>query len=319
MRTNIFTRFSAVVCMLTAMAAAPSESLAINITINKTDFPDDIFRQYVLNNCDADKNQSLSDQEIAGVTTLFINNMDIADLTGIGYFTALNHLICEDNKLTALDVSKNTALTKLDCSNNQLTALDLSHNTALTELDCGRNQLTALDLSHNTALKMLWCNVNQLTSLDLSHNTALTFLCCDYNQLTALDLSHNTALTELYCTYNRISGEAMDALIEGLPVITDSSGFDGTFCVFGLGSQEQNVVTKSQVSAAIAKGWTVLTDSYGTYEGSDGSTFISSLSGDSRNLGAYDCWYDLQGRRLNVKPTSRGIYIRNGKKVILKD
>jgi hypothetical protein len=111
----------------------------------------------------------------------------------------------------------------------------------------------------------------------------------------------------------------MDALIEGLPVITDSSGFDGTFCVFGLGSQEQNVVTKSQVSAAIAKGWTVLTDSYGTYEGSDGSTFISSLSGDSRNLGAYDCWYDLQGRRLNVKPTSRGIYIRNGKKVILKD
>ena len=298
MRTNIFTRFSAVVCMLTAMAAAPSESLASNITINKSNFPDDIFRQYVLNNCDADKNQSLSDQEIAGVTTLFINNMDIADLTGIGYFTALNRLICEDNKLTALDVSKNTALTKLDC---------------------GRNQLTALDLSHNTALKMLWCNVNQLTSLDLSHNTALTFLCCDYNQLTALDLSHNTALTELYCTYNRISGEAMDALIESLPVISDGSGFDGTFCVFGLGSQEQNVVTKSQVSAAIAKGWTVLTDSYGTYEGSDGSTFISSLSGDSRNLGAYDCWYDLQGRRLNVKPTSRGIYIRNGKKVILKD
>ena len=206
MRTNIFTRFSAVVCMLTAMAAAPSESLAINITINKTNFPDDIFRQYVLNNCDADKNQSLSDQEIADVTELLIYNMDIADLTGIGYFTALNRLICEDNKLTALDVSKNTALTILDCSNNQL---------------------TALDLSHNTALKMLWCNVNQLTSLDLSHNTALTFLCCDYNQLTALDLSHNTALTELYCTYNRISGEAMDALIEGLPVITDGSGFDG--------------------------------------------------------------------------------------------
>ena len=298
MRTNIFTRFSAVVCMLTAMAAAPSESLASNITINKSNFPDDIFRQYVLNNCDADKNQSLSDQEIADVTELLIYNMDIADLTGIGYFTALNRLICEDNKLTALDVSKNTALTKLDCSNNQL---------------------TALDLSHNTALEMLWCNVNQLTSLDLSPNTALTFLCCDYNQLTALDLSHNTALTELYCTYNRISGEAMDALIESLPVISDGSGFDGTFCVFGLDSQEQNVVTKSQVSAAIAKGWTVLTDSYGTYEGSDGSTFISSLYGDSRNLGAYDCWYDLQGRRLNVKPTSRGIYIRNGKKVILKD
>ena len=29
-------------------------------------------------------------------------------------------------------------------------------------------------------------------------------------------------------------------------------------------------------------------------------------------------WYDLQGRKLNGRPTTRGIYINNGKKVIVK-
>ena len=29
-------------------------------------------------------------------------------------------------------------------------------------------------------------------------------------------------------------------------------------------------------------------------------------------------WYDMQGRRLSGKPTARGIYINNGKKVVIK-
>ena len=29
-------------------------------------------------------------------------------------------------------------------------------------------------------------------------------------------------------------------------------------------------------------------------------------------------WYDLQGRRLQGKPTQRGLYIRNGKKEIIR-
>ena len=31
-----------------------------------------------------------------------------------------------------------------------------------------------------------------------------------------------------------------------------------------------------------------------------------------------DCWYDLNGRKLNAKPTQRGIYINNGKKIVIK-
>lgn len=52
---------------------------------------------------------------------------------------ALKDLLCFKNRLTALDVSKNTALTYLDCSNNQLTSLDISKNTQLHTLYADNN------------------------------------------------------------------------------------------------------------------------------------------------------------------------------------
>jgi hypothetical protein len=35
-------------------------------------------------------------------------------------------------------------------------------------------------------------------------------------------------------------------------------------------------------------------------------------------IGVNDKWYDLNGRKLNGMPTKKGIYILNGKKVIVK-
>jgi hypothetical protein len=29
-----------------------------------------------------------------------------------------------------------------------------------------------------------------------------------------------------------------------------------------------------------------------------------------------DNWYDLNGRKLNAKPTRKGVYIKNGQKVV---
>ncbi len=31
-----------------------------------------------------------------------------------------------------------------------------------------------------------------------------------------------------------------------------------------------------------------------------------------------DAWYSLDGKRLNARPTTKGIYVRNGKKVVVK-
>ena len=174
------------------------------VAIDNTNFPDANFRTFV-KNFDTNKDDSLSDTEIAAVEEIDCYNKGISNLKGIEYFTALRSLNCGYNQLTALDVSKNTTLTKLDCKNNQLTVLDVSKNTALTYLRCNRNQLTSLDVSKNTALTKLYCSTNQLTSLDVSKNTALTKLDCYNNQLTSLDVSKNTALTGLNCGYNQLT------------------------------------------------------------------------------------------------------------------
>jgi Leucine-rich repeat (LRR) protein len=173
-------------------------------------FPDANFRAIVLGRYAGGKSGSsfITEDEMtqmAAETSLDLIYQQIADLTGIEYFTGLTVLYCYGNQLTALDVSRNIALKDLRCYGNQLTALDVSNNTALEDISCGSNQLTALDVSRNTALTELSCSSNLLTALDVSNNTALKTLYCNFNPLTALDVSNNTALTELRCTSNQLT------------------------------------------------------------------------------------------------------------------
>ena len=185
-------------------AALPAAETG-SIPIDPAHFPDENFRGLVAHYCHKDDGGTLSQDELNGVTELYVVYAHIKDLTGIELFPNLKKLDCKHNDLTRLDVSKNTKLTVLYCESNQLTSLDLSKNTALTELNCQYNQLTSLDLSQNTALTMLDCALNPLTSLDVSNNTALTDLNCKSNQLTGLDLSKNTALKALYCSNNQLT------------------------------------------------------------------------------------------------------------------
>jgi Leucine-rich repeat (LRR) protein len=80
----------------------------------------------------------------------------VSDLAGIEYFTGLKILDCSGNKLTALDVSKNTALMGLSCYQNELTALDVSKNTNLCFVVCSSNELSVDAL--NALLKSLHGN-----------------------------------------------------------------------------------------------------------------------------------------------------------------
>ena len=53
-------------------------------------------------------------------------------------------------------------------------------------------------------------------------------------------------------------------------------------------------------------------------EGSGESTGIISVDGAEGTVNGSDMWYTLDGRKLQGKPTQRGIYINNGKKVAIK-
>jgi Leucine-rich repeat (LRR) protein/plastocyanin len=203
------------------------EFTVTNVSNTQTYVPDDNFEQVLINlGYDNILDDSVTTSNIDTVTSLYVDNQNITDLTGIEDFTALTSLECWNNLLISLDVSQNTALTFLRCDSNQLTSLDInanialiflncisnnldtldvSTNTALTSLSCSSNQLDTLDVSANNALISLWCNDNYLTSLDVSQNTALTYLRCENNHLTNLDVSQNTALTLLYCGGNLLT------------------------------------------------------------------------------------------------------------------
>ncbi|MDD5047178.1 MAG: Ig-like domain-containing protein, partial [Bacteroidales bacterium] len=177
----------------------------IPVDIDMQVMPDEIFRNYCLDNFDKNKDGVLSSLEAMSVYTINVHNLGIASLEGIQIFNSLRRLDCAYNQLTTLDVSSNPALETLICNSNQLTTLDVSSNPALQTLYFGSNQLTILDVSSNTALESLSCYNNPLTTLDVSSNPALYYLSCYSNQLTTLDVSNNSALLQLRCYSNQLT------------------------------------------------------------------------------------------------------------------
>ena len=175
------------------------------VVINATHFPDENFRNFVSENYDIDHDGKLSRAEAEAVEVMWVNNMNINNLTGIEYFTELLELYCHNesgetdtkNHLTSLDLSANTKLTRVACGQNEITILNIANCTELGNLHCSNNQLTALDVTHNTKLWRLCCWNNKLTTLNVSNNPLLQEFICWENQLTSLDVSNHTALDDL--------------------------------------------------------------------------------------------------------------------------
>lgn len=168
--------------------------------------PDPIFEQKLINLGieSGTVDGKILTSKINTVKHLNVTNSSITDLTGIQDFTALTNLYCDQNQLTALNVSKNSFLTTLYCNNNKIESLDVSQNIALDTLSCYTNRIAVLDVKINKALKKLDCGSNPISTLDVSANTALTFLGCNTSLLTTLDISNNTALTLFDCRDNQL-------------------------------------------------------------------------------------------------------------------
>ena len=202
----------------------------VQIAIDETNFPDAVFRQYVLDNVDkADPKNVLTANEIAAVKTLDVYNTSVSSLKGIEYFTELQRLDCCYTDITELDLSMNTKIEKLSCYGcDNLTELNLSACVALEYLACyDCDVLAALDVSGCVALKELYChdcyalatlNVSDcvalkeldckdceaLTELVLGSHPELVSLDCSGNKLTSLDVSNFPKLESLSCYDNKI-------------------------------------------------------------------------------------------------------------------
>ena len=166
-----------------------SNVYAEDVEINKKNFPDSEFRNYVKNNFDTNNDNILNDNEAANVTVLPVGFTysitsddygkvsvtqsnssfpgEISDFTGIKYFVNLETFSYQNNELDELDFSKNLELKALFCNNTKLSDLDLEKNTKLQYLDCSNNKIKNLDLEANKKLLYLDCSNNKIKDLDL--------------------------------------------------------------------------------------------------------------------------------------------------------
>ena len=182
-----------------------AQTVKASVVLNEANFPDANFRAYISEKTGVSVGGTISDVALGRVDYINVNEKGISSLKGVEYFTWLKVLMCSDNQLTTLDVTKNTQLNTLHCSDNQLTSLDVTKNTKLTSFSCENNLLTSLDVTKNTQLTNLLCENNLLTSLDVTKNTKLDILSCENNQLTSLDVTKNTKLTKLDCYRNQLT------------------------------------------------------------------------------------------------------------------
>lgn len=224
MRKKVFAVFMLVCLCLSVQAHADEVE---GIEIDKDNFPDEAFRQYVRTHFDTNDDGGLSDSEIAAVTSIpagmtyslipgtnevtygwsydLALPTDIESLEGIGFFVSLDVLGVDGTSITELDTRDNVNLTALICNNNpNLEMLDVSSNTALKYMICvGNGKLQEVDTASNTELVYLKCSYNTLYFLYIPES--LVSLDCSYNNLTELDTMSSTALRYLNCSENLIS------------------------------------------------------------------------------------------------------------------
>lgn len=109
------------------------------IALDRKNFPDDHFYEYLCSYIDLDGNNLLSAEELSQTTVLQLSGLGISDLTGLSYFTNLVYLDCSDNQLKELSLTHLPYLLGLDCSDNFLAALSLDDCPYLEELLCEDN------------------------------------------------------------------------------------------------------------------------------------------------------------------------------------
>ena len=330
--------------MIAAIGLLLTTAAQADVVIDEKNFPDEAFRS-VIANMPEGKDGILTDEEIAGIeelNALWDSPNEVYSLKGIEFFTNLKTFDLAYRHIRELDFSANkklefirmnllplekinlkglTSLKYFICQRAALSELDVSDCTELEFLCCNDCSLKILNLSNNINLKEVELWDNQLTSLDLSNNTNLEKINCCYNQLSSLILPQSDKLTDVKCFANHLSGESMDQVIALLPTVAKGDFYpyiEITDIDEEWPQPEFNVCTTIQVEAAKSKYWTVygiyhvIGEYWEEYAGSEPTSIRPAIQGSA----ASEC-YSLDGRRLATPPT-KGIYIRNGKKVVIK-
>ena len=219
------------------------------VILNSYYFPDANFRSALYGLYGLFRKGYITSSEVGIFTSIEVSDKNISDLTGVGYFTNLLYLTCNNNNLTSLP-SLPSSLRHLNCDQNNLTSLPSLPNS-LEGLSCNKNKLTSLsatgrsalsylDCSNNTSLTSLSCYNNALTTFKVTGCSALTQLDCHGNKLTSLDLSGCSSLQYLYCNDNQLSSlNYIPPHLVQLDMSTNN--FSGKFQIYNISSLKKIV------------------------------------------------------------------------------
>ncbi len=175
--------------------------------VDLTYVPDDNFEQELINlGYDSGAlDDYVPTANINTITELIIINKNIADLTGIQDFIALEELQFQGNNVSEVNLSTLINLKNLWSGNNNLTNIDVTNNTNLINLFTGGNNFNEIDVSNNLLLEQLEISITNISNIDLSNNVNLSYFSCGETNISVLNLENNLELTYFYCWGNNLS------------------------------------------------------------------------------------------------------------------
>ena len=285
---------------------------------------------------DCHDNPQLTTLSISGnshLRTINFSNTQV-EAVDLSACEELDLLVCNDTPLSSLDLTNSRILVGLNCANTKLTSLNLSNCMELDYAFVNNCQLSTLTFpSSGCKIATLDCKDNKLSELDLRGCGQLLALECQNNQLTSLlldpivypadypDFRYELGTLNVY--NNQLKGEVIDALISKLlPREYETS----IWFYDAISGKEGNYMTPDQVAAAKAKNWYPCYLNYidpsnpdpeqavwYNYEGGNVSG-IQQLMINQHG----DIYHSVDGVRQQGKPTRKGLYIKNNKKILVR-
>ena len=180
---------------------------------------DSKFESYLVERFDLDGDGEISPYEASLVVEIDCSDRDIWRLDGIEDFPNLEVLICANNDILLVNVSKNTKLRTLICDGNSIATINVTNNPLLETLsckDCGRldslvintsvkyldirgHLLDSIDFHQNTHLKELYCGSPYMKVCNVSQSDVELLDCSGSEKLTELNLDGCFSLRSLTC------------------------------------------------------------------------------------------------------------------------
>ena len=294
------------------------------------------------------RSTGLKSNGVSNIKSLLCAGNNMTTISYLSSMTNMQTFLCQNNQLSSLSISKCKALRDLVAFNNQLVALNTPALPILFNLYVDNNQLETLDFSSNPGIQHISAGGNNLKELTWANKTNGV-----YDNVTYVNLANNALFFNSFPTiYNYSSRKyTMDAeLTPQRPYhLMDAANINEAYAL------RETFVTNgwtAGVNASLtltdANGATLESNTDYTYR-SGQLTFLKAhpgvvISAESRyypditlttepfnvidptgisiveNENTIDTGriYDIQGRQTLGLPSQKGIYIVNGKKIVIR-